>query len=83
VLKNKKTTIYKCIACYGVVGAGIPERDATNAVVVDFVTGYCVVAGIPEADAANAVVVDFVACYAVVGGTGDADAISVVADSIV
>ena len=83
MLKNKKTTIYKCIACNGIVAAGIPEADAANAVVADIVTGYCVVAGIPEGYAANAVGVDFVARYAVVAGTGDAYAVSVVADSIV
>ncbi len=83
MLKNKKTTIYKCIACNGIVAAGRPEADAANAAVTDIVACYCVVARSPEADAANAVVVKFVACYAVVAGTGDADAVSVVADSIV
>jgi hypothetical protein len=42
---NKKTIIYKYIACNCVVVAGRPEADAVPLVVADIVACYVVVAG--------------------------------------
>jgi hypothetical protein len=78
-LKNKKTIIYKCIACDGVV-AGIVELDAFIPVVADIVASNCVIAGKGEEDAMP-VVADIVACNCgVVAGKGEADAFPVVVD---
>jgi hypothetical protein len=80
-IKNTKPIIYKCIACNGVVVAGIGEVDAAIFVVADIVTGYCVVVGIGEADTVF-VVVEIVAGNGVVAGRVDADAVTVVADIV-
>jgi hypothetical protein len=79
---NRKTIIYKYIACYGVVVAGRGEADAAI-VVADIVACNCVVAaGIEEADAYPAVVADIVAdiiaCNDVVAGIVEVDTVLVV-----
>jgi hypothetical protein len=80
---NRKTRIYKYIACYGVVVAGRGEADAAI-VVADIVACNCVVvAGIEEADA-YAVVADIIACNCVVvAGIEEADAYPAVVADIV
>jgi hypothetical protein len=80
-IRNTKPIIYKCIACNGVVVAGIAEVDAAIFVVADIVTSYCVIVGIGEADAVF-VVADIVACNGVVAGIVEADAAIVVADIV-
>jgi len=57
---NKKTIIYKCIACNG-VATRIPELDAVVVVVTGSIACNVVIAGIPEVDAV-VVVGDSVAC---------------------
>ena len=65
---NKKTIIYKCIACNCVLVAGRVEANAVT-VVADIVAGYgVIVAVIGETDAFIFVIADIVVCYDVVAG---------------
>jgi hypothetical protein len=80
---NRKTTTYKCIACKGVIVAGIVEADAFILVVADIIACNGVVAGRGEADAFIVVVADIIACNGViVAGRIEVDAVPVVADII-
>jgi len=75
---NRKTIIYKCIACYGVVAAGRGEVDAVIVVVADSIACYGVVVGRGEVDAVIVVVADSIVCYGVVTRSIEVDAVTAV-----
>ena len=64
---NKKTIIYKCIACNNVTVAERVELDAAHVVVAGIVACNGIVAGFVEVDAIP-VVADIIACNVIVAG---------------